>query len=549
MSTESEYAITIDDYKFIIIGKSINDNNPEFLNYYKSGSIIEFEDRNKLRIKSVNLTTGEILIYNLYTSVSEMFCWRLCFIKPESENVFNKFDNYIQATLIDLRLQKYIWDNFDSFAFIGNKEANISSEKISKFTYDNENLLIDILNTENETDTLNDLLDDDLLDIENLTKKNKKEKLNEIICKKQKEMYVKQNEIYKKQKEICEFNKKINENNILNEKYKEQLNQINPFGIINCSFNDKNITNYVDKRGIQINNLNIKNFYNYFDINNLNDKIKYVKYNKTYGNKDFYVEIYGIRITNKTTSENIIAQIMNVKVIIDKDIIREGKTIINFINETTKINKYGLYSNYYVEDKQKSQMQIISKPIEYKIQSNYEIFYYNISTLIETGYYNDLKIFNIGKFITKKIINKSNWDKIKIIHIIVLNNLITNGEVNIDSPDFSLDKIFDKLNDIVSVDYSQIIKNNLKTIVKQNKINDHIIDFYKNSNIITFLENYSINVMSNIYDEKYEFIAHINKIKPIIKELFNEETITNDFLMKKYIKYKNKYNKLKNLLH
>jgi hypothetical protein len=54
--------------------------------------------------------------------------------------------------------------------------------------------------------------------------------------------------------------------------------------------------------------------------------------------------------------------------------------------------------------------------------------------------------------------------------------------------------------------------------------------------------------MTDIYDKEYEFIAHINKIKPIIKELFNEETITNDFLMKKYIKYKNKYNKLKNLI-
>ena len=50
----SEYSIQIDNYIFTIIGKSINDNNPKYFNYYSSNMISE--TRNKLRIESESLS-------------------------------------------------------------------------------------------------------------------------------------------------------------------------------------------------------------------------------------------------------------------------------------------------------------------------------------------------------------------------------------------------------------------------------------------------------------------------------------------------------------
>ena len=86
-------------------------------------------------IRSVKLET------NLYTSVSELFCWRLCFNNRDS---IYKFDNYIQATIIDFRLQKYIWNHFDKFPYIQENESNIAPKYINNFLYDNIKLQNDL---------------------------------------------------------------------------------------------------------------------------------------------------------------------------------------------------------------------------------------------------------------------------------------------------------------------------------------------------------------------------------------------------------------------
>jgi predicted nuclease with TOPRIM domain len=50
------------------------------------------ENRFKLFFKSKNNITNEINEFYAYTSISEMFCWRICFIR--SDGSLNKFDIY-----------------------------------------------------------------------------------------------------------------------------------------------------------------------------------------------------------------------------------------------------------------------------------------------------------------------------------------------------------------------------------------------------------------------------------------------------------------------
>lgn len=158
----------------------------------------------------------------------------------------------------------------------------------------------------------------------------------------------------------------------------------------------------------------------------LDNKIEYCKYNRKYRNKDFDVKIFGIKIKNKSKiieePEIIIAQIMDFKIIIDNEIIREGKTIINFIDESIQINKYGLYSNYYVENEINNEYtelyDMVSKPLEYKDQCVYIYIISDYFDKISCGLFNNLKIFNIGKLINNKTITYENWTTITIKEIL-----------------------------------------------------------------------------------------------------------------------------------
>jgi len=375
--SQSQYFIIIDNYKFNIIGKSINDNDPEYSNYYQSAThnLTQIEDRNKLRIESEDLTTGNKISYSLYTSVSEMFCWRLCLEVPHKPGTIDKFDNYIQATLIDLRLQKYIWDNFELFPFIERSVDNIKSNKISIFSYNNNNLNKRniIKNKENiETLKIIEQIQDAINESKSIINENL-EKI-EIFVQEQRQKIITNgyynyrdilrlstptleniidfyneliiyynNQINYNNEFICDNEEKIQINKDKNERYKEQLEQINPNGIINCYIGDRESKNYIDKRMEIIENLNIKNFYDFFQIVDLynnpiiipdliipnpknnwilniggqrnawltENKIEYLNYNKKYGNKHFYVSIYGIKIKKKRTNKIIVAQIID----------------------------------------------------------------------------------------------------------------------------------------------------------------------------------------------------------------------------------------------
>ena len=57
-------------------------------------------------------------IYNCYTSVSELGLWRLCFTKEENPHALNKFNNYIQATIIDIRLQQFFYEHYEDLKYV-----------------------------------------------------------------------------------------------------------------------------------------------------------------------------------------------------------------------------------------------------------------------------------------------------------------------------------------------------------------------------------------------------------------------------------------------
>ena len=88
---DTDFSITIDDFTFVLKTK----------HYIFDKKYLIFNSINNLNNKEITLSA--------YTSTSELGCWRCCFF---SEKIINKFDHYIQSTIIDFRLQDFIWKVF-----------------------------------------------------------------------------------------------------------------------------------------------------------------------------------------------------------------------------------------------------------------------------------------------------------------------------------------------------------------------------------------------------------------------------------------------------
>jgi hypothetical protein len=131
ISIPHEYSIVIDDYKFIIMSKNIPDFN-EYIDKDILEQIEQIKDPKKKKLKKNQNTFIEdrYKIYFIvedksgkkedlyaYTSISQMLCWRICFLTYEDYLILEKFHNYKQDTILDLRLQKYIWEVFDELPY------------------------------------------------------------------------------------------------------------------------------------------------------------------------------------------------------------------------------------------------------------------------------------------------------------------------------------------------------------------------------------------------------------------------------------------------
>lgn len=124
------FSIIIDNFSFTLISKSAPDSKAYLFSFDKTKGLIE--DRKKIMFQSRNLITSATQTYSAYTSVSELGMWRLCFLHPgRVENIY-KFDNYIQATLLDIRLQIFINQNFDLLPFVSVRDATGIKQIYSK---------------------------------------------------------------------------------------------------------------------------------------------------------------------------------------------------------------------------------------------------------------------------------------------------------------------------------------------------------------------------------------------------------------------------------
>ena len=111
-------SVDIDEYTFTLISRTIGDGKG--YNYDTTGGFIE--DRNKVVIESEKRETREKQRFYAYTSVSELGIWRYCIANRTGH--LQKFDNYIQATLLDIRLQSFINEHFRSLPFAETKDTH-----------------------------------------------------------------------------------------------------------------------------------------------------------------------------------------------------------------------------------------------------------------------------------------------------------------------------------------------------------------------------------------------------------------------------------------
>jgi hypothetical protein len=119
---DDRFSIIIDDLKFTLISKSLPDFKAYMYSFNKSTGFIE--DRKKIIFEVYQVSSKRLIGgYSAYTSVSELGIWRVCFLEPGQHERIYKFDNYIQATLIDIRLQMFINANFDLLPFVTVKDA------------------------------------------------------------------------------------------------------------------------------------------------------------------------------------------------------------------------------------------------------------------------------------------------------------------------------------------------------------------------------------------------------------------------------------------
>jgi hypothetical protein len=103
----SNLKIKINDFEFNLISKSV----PSIEMNYK-----------KVELTSINIKTQELTHFFAYISQSGSI-WRLC-SGPKLKSI-EKYDNYIQATILDMRLQSFIFSNYDILASDATQPVNL----------------------------------------------------------------------------------------------------------------------------------------------------------------------------------------------------------------------------------------------------------------------------------------------------------------------------------------------------------------------------------------------------------------------------------------
>lgn len=343
-------SIQIDDYEFTLLNKKIL-RDPE------TGIVerifIDFISKNNITNTEINLTA--------YTSISELGCLRVCFV--EAKQYISKFDNYVQSTIMDFRLQKFIMSNINTLQEIDFSEQIPCPQKNS--------ISIDLIN--NRGINLNSLT----------TNRNKSTTQNTPL--------------------------KSNEISNINISEPPSLSLFNPDLISDILWNEDNF-DIIDSNNLPIN-----------PTTRLSDlKNDFMTYDIELSNIQINNNIFGIRIKNKFDNNIVIVVIGHCKLTINNNdvesIHREGYYILNLLPEDYKIISYGIYDKYYDssaygDGRYNPVDYYVTKPLEYRKQLNLrsiknfdDIDFDNLD--INNGIYHFIAQFNKNKFIIKQLLHE-----------------------------------------------------------------------------------------------------------------------------------------------
>jgi hypothetical protein len=123
-----DIVIDIDDYRFKLIGKYIS--NP-----------LDDNEKDKVLIHSSKLDGSDLVSFLVYLSTSDIGCWRFLVF---DQGKYYKGTDYITGTFIEIRLQKFIFDNYHLIpnANLASPEIGIMSNNIKEISnfYKNNNI-------------------------------------------------------------------------------------------------------------------------------------------------------------------------------------------------------------------------------------------------------------------------------------------------------------------------------------------------------------------------------------------------------------------------
>jgi len=422
----SNLKIKIDNFEFNLISKSV----PSIDVNYK-----------KVEITSINIKTEESTHFFAYISQSGAL-WRLC-SGPKLKSI-EKYDNYIQATILDMRLQSFIFLNYDSLPDYSEKEITCI---ISKDTFHNEymphinNRGIDFGKT--VPYIINESVQKKIFDEYIKTIPNNIDTSSYTSANFLKKFNMTEIDIYKSKVDSV-ISDIIQGNEHKYEQYKKGNNKYEDVPVTSRYY-DIPVTT---KLSFTISFYFNKNWYNNdygfalqyylkseYDIIDEHGRLIELGYNiipETFimnykMNLNFYKynnQYYGIRLKHKYNNNIIIVHIG--KIWLKTEIPSEMSTnihsskfngyhICNIIDEDVKITKFGLYKTYYTEpeynnddsgsNKFNYDYKYITKPLEYKNQIDYN---YCSGGKIIASEYNFMCNCNVEKYLIKELIEQDN---------------------------------------------------------------------------------------------------------------------------------------------
>ncbi len=409
------FKIIIDNFEFYLISKSIVS---EDITYHK------------VQLSSRNLITEEKTMFYAYISQSGGI-WRLC-SKFHKDSMINKYDNYIQSTILNMQLQKFIFENYDKLPTYKKEEITCLFDR-EKFKKEYET------NVSNKGKEINNIryIDGEEDKVFNSFVQNCIESGDTTGCTQAdfvKHFYETPKEVYKSL--VRNLSIEIKKNPSAFAPYKKENNK---YENVPTTFGKKikispTISFYYNENWFSPDpNESHKYYYieiqyyleHNFDIVDENNnpvditknpipRIPIMKYNLEYKFGKFNNEYFGIRLKNKYDNSIIVVHVG--KIILQPNgglyKILSGYHICNIIDADVKITKYGLYDSYYGEEnyyedgpeQQNLDKKYITKALEYSDQIDR---YHCMGTMLP-GKYNWICSCNENKFLIRQLIEEDN---------------------------------------------------------------------------------------------------------------------------------------------